>query len=39
LLLEAFPFKAGYENRLINLTILYGDMQKAKGNHNMEEEL
>jgi len=36
---DAFRFKAGYENRRINLTILYGDMQKAKGNHNMEDEL
>lgn len=33
---DEFRFKAGYENRRINLTILYGNMQKAK---SAKEEL
>jgi hypothetical protein len=27
---DVFKFKKGYENRRINLTILYGNMQKVK---------
>lgn len=36
---DKFRFKEGYENRRINLTILYGTIQTAKNDGNLQNEL
>lgn len=36
---DSFRFRTGHKNRRINLTILYGEMQKTKNNANEREEL
>ncbi len=34
---DHFEFKTGYKNRRINLTLLYGEMQKMKSGQNVGE--
>ncbi|KAL3925187.1 MAG: hypothetical protein SGILL_000579 [Bacillariaceae sp.] len=36
---DTFNFKKGYKNRRINLTLLYGDMQKHAATSSTEQEL